>query len=158
MIPKVYIETTVISILTAWPSRDVVRAAQQQTTHEWWSRSAANYNRYISELVIIEAQAGDPVAANDRLEVVSTLPVLSVTEASTRLAETLLRQKALPQTEPRDALHVALAATHQMDYLLTWNFKHIANAVLREKIQSVCKTAGYHCPVICTPDELLESS
>ncbi len=152
---SVYIETTVVSYLTAWPSRDLVRAAQQQITRDWWDKHRPKFDLYAAELVLIEAAAGNPEAAAQRLAVLRDLPLLDTTGEALDLAGALLASAALPETAERDALHVGVAAVHGMDFLLTWNCRHLANAVLRDKIEEVCENAGLRPPKICTPEELL---
>jgi len=155
MKPRVYLETTIPSYLTAWPSRDLVRAAHQQITRDWWDRRRAVFELYISQVVLRECQAGDATAAAERLKVLQDLPLLEQTEEATRLAQALVDRVPLPERAAVDALHVAIAAVHGVDYLLTWNCTHIANATLRDPIESVCRENGYEPPAICTPDELL---
>jgi hypothetical protein len=158
MPPTVYIETTVVSYLTAWPSRDLVRAAHQQITREWWAAQRQRFELYTSEVVRIEAAAGDATAAAERLVALDPLPLLDVTPAATALAGALIAEQAFPPNEARDALHVAVATVHGMDYLLTWNFKHIANAQMQDRIVEVCQRHGYRPPVICSPEALSEPS
>jgi hypothetical protein len=153
MKPRVYVETTVPSYLTAWPSRDLIRAAQQQITREWWDRRAS-FDLFISRLVLVECQAGDATAASDRLAALSGVPLLEQTEAVAALADALVRGVPLPPRAAADALHIATAALHGMQYLLTWNCTHLANATMRPKIEAVCRAAGYEAPLICTPQEL----
>jgi len=155
MKPRVYLETTIPSYLTAWPSRDLVRAAHQQITRDWWDRRRAEFELYISQVVLRECQAGDATAAAERLKILQDLPLLEQTEEATRLAQALVDRVPLPERAAVDALHVAIAAVHGVDYLLTWNCTHIANATLRDPIESVCRENGYEPPAICTPDELL---
>jgi hypothetical protein len=155
MKPRVYLETTIPSYLTAWPSRDLVRAAHQQITRDWWDRRRAEFELYISQVVLRECQAGDATAAAERLKILQDLPLLEQTEEATRLAQALVERVPLPERAAVDALHVAIAAVHGVDYLLTWNCTHIANATLRDPIESVCRENGYEPPAICTPDELL---
>jgi hypothetical protein len=155
MKPRAYLETTIPSYLTAWPSRDLVRAAHQQITRDWWDKQRMEFELYISQVVLRECQAGDASAAAERLKVLQDLPLLEQTEEATRLAQALVEQVPLPERAAVDALHVAIAAVHGMDYLLTWNCTHIANARLRDPIESVCRGTGYEPPAICTPDELL---
>jgi predicted nucleic acid-binding protein len=155
MKPSVYLETTIPSYLTAWPSRDLVRAAHQQITRDWWDKRRAEFELYISQVVLRECQAGDATAAAERLKVLQDLPLLEQTEEATRLAQALVDRVPLPERAAVDALHVAIAAVHGVDYLLTWNCTHIANATLRDPIESVCRENGYEPPAICTPDELL---
>ena len=155
MKPRVYLETTIPSYLTAWPSRDLVRAAHQQITRDWWDRRRAEFELYISQVVLRECQAGDVTAAAERLKILQDLPLLEQTEEATRLAQALVDRVPLPERAAVDALHVAIAAVHGVDYLLTWNCTHIANATLRDPIEYVCRANGYEPPAICTPDELL---
>jgi hypothetical protein len=156
MKPRLYLETTIPSYLTAWPSRDLVRAAHQQTTREWWEQRRAEFDLFVSQIVVRECQGGDPIAAEKRLEIIRDLPLLEQTAESLSLAESLLREVPLPKQAAVDALHIAVSAVHGMDYLLTWNCTHIANASLRFRIDSVCLEGGYEPPIICTPDELLQ--
>ncbi len=153
MKPTVYIETTIPSYLTAWPSRDLVRAAHQEITREWWARRE-QYELYSSRLVIAECQSGDQEAAADRLKVLTGIPLLEQRNEAGELAEALLRGVPLPGKAASDALHIATAAVHGMLYLLTWNCRHIANVTLRPWIEAVCRAAGYEPPLICTPEEL----
>ena len=156
MKPKVYLETSIISYFTSRPSRDLIIAAHQQITHDWWENHRHNFDLYVSQLVIEEAEAGDEVAAQRRLRALSGIPLLSLTEESVHLAEKLVRDGPIPPKAVVDAFHIAVATFHGMDYLLTWNFKHIANAVMRSGIEQICRMAGYEPPIICTPQELLE--
>jgi PIN domain len=152
---RIYLETTIPSYLTAWPSRDLVRAAHQQITRDWWDKRRTEFELYISQIVVQECQAGDETAAAERMKVLQDLPLLEQTEEAMQLAQALVDHVPLPKRAAVDALHVALAAVHGMDYLLTWNCTHIANATLREPIESVCRANGYDPPAICTPDQLL---
>jgi hypothetical protein len=153
---KVYLETTVVSYLTARPSRDLRVAAHQQVTSEWWTSKRDQFDVYVSQLVLEEAAVGDEDAAARRLEQVQDIGLLALTGASLELAERLIADGAVPRDAQEDALHIAVAAVHGMDYLLTWNCRHIANATMRTRIQATCADAGYDAPVICTPEELLE--
>ena len=155
MKPRVYLETTIPSYLRAWPSRDLVRAAHQQITREWWHQRRTQFEVFISQVVLRECQAGDPTAAADRLEVLQELSLLEQTDEATKLAQGLVEQVPLPDRAAVDALHIAIASVHGMDYLLTWNCTHIANATLRDPIESVCRAGGFEPPTICTPEELL---
>lgn len=149
----VYLETSIVSYLTALGSRDLVRAAHQELTRSWWE-SRDNYALFASQLVIDEASAGDLTAANRRLEALSGIPLVGLTEEVTMLAMRLVRDGGVPAKAQVDAFHMASATAHGIDYLLTWNCKHIANASLRGKIESICKAAGYQPSTICTPFEL----
>ena len=156
MRPRVYIETTVISYLTARPARDVVVAGHQQSTRDWWELASRRFELVVSELVRQEAGIGDRDAARARLSILDSLATLDASAGSDALAETLVRTAAVPQTAIRDAAHIAIAAVNGVEYLVTWNFRHIANAVARPLIESACRTAGYEPPTICTPEELME--
>ena len=153
MNPKTYIETSIVSYLTAWPSRDIVRAAHQQVTRDWWA-THGSFDLFTSQFVLDEAAAGDEGAASGRLAALEDAVLLEVTEDAIILAENLVAGGALPPKARVDALHVAMAAVHGMDYLLTWNCKHIANASLRGRIEDLCRAAGFEPPIICTPLEL----
>lgn len=156
MKPKVYLETSIISYLTSRPSRDLIIAANQQITQEWWQLRRSAFELYISELVIQEASAGDKIAAQQRLQVLEDIPELKLSEEIVTLAERLVKDGSFPQNAVEDALHIAIATLNGVDYLLTWNFKHLANATMRYKIERVCRLLGYEPPIICTPQELLE--
>ena len=151
---RVYVETTIPSYLTAWPSRDLIRAAEQRQTALWWARRA-EYELVGSELLLQECGAGDPDAAAARIAAVAGLPVLEQGPDAAALAETLVRDVPLPPNAVADATHIALAAVHGIELLVTWNCRHIANAVLRPRVEAVCRAAGYEPPAICTPAELL---
>lgn len=155
MKPKVYIETSVVSYLAAWRNPDLIMAANQEITKEWWE-SRNQFNLYLSELVIQEASAGNSDAAKRRLSLLEGIPEIDITEEVEAFAVALLNKVPLPQKANIDALHIAVAAVGGMDYLLTWNCKHIANATLRPKIEAVSRELGYEPPIICTPQELWE--
>ena len=158
MKPTVYTETSVVSYLTARPSRDIVTAAYQEVTREWWRDAPERFRLFASALVIAEAGAGDAEAARSRLAALEALGVLNVTQDTEELTLELLDLNAVPRQAAGDATHIAIAATHGIDYLVTWNFRHIANAAMRARIESVCRQAGYQPPVICTPGELQEGT
>lgn len=154
MKPKVYVETTVVSI--AWPSRDVIVAAHQQITDEWWRTKRQLFELFASQLVLREAQAGDKDMALRRLLALEEAELLEVTEEALALTEHLINQGALPRKAAEDAVHIAVAVVNGLDYLITWNCRHIANAKMRDKIEQVCRALGYEPVIICTPEELLE--
>ncbi|MDN5869556.1 MAG: type II toxin-antitoxin system VapC family toxin [Nitrococcus sp.] len=156
MKPKLYVETSVISYLTSRPSRDIVTAARQELTRQWWSDKRSGYDLYISGFVISEALPGDSNAAAQRLEAIDAIPAIELSETAARLAEALLRAGPLPEKAVLDALHIAAAVSGGVDYLLTWNFKHLANATIRAEIERRCRSRGYEPPIICTPEELME--
>jgi hypothetical protein len=152
---KVYLETTVISYLTALPSRDIVQAAHQQITREWWG-SRDRFELFVSEAVLQEAARGNAEAAARRLAALEGLPVLAVGAEVSELAERFVQVSAIPAKAAIDAVHIAVAVVSGMDYLLTWNCTHIANAAIRAKIEHTCRSAGLQPPIICTPEELME--
>ncbi len=152
--PSVYVETSVISYLASRPSRDVIVAGHQQITLEWWD-ARDDWRLFISPLVLREAGGGDAEAATRRLSFAQGLAVLPITDAAQTLATVLLAGAALPAKAAEDALHIAIAAVHRMEYLLTWNCRHIANASKRLMIATLCEQQGYRPPIICTPEELL---
>lgn len=156
MKPRLYMETSIISYLTARPSTDMVTTVRQQTTQEWWEMRRKSFDIFVSRLVWSEAEDGDVEAAKRRLKVLKPLRWLQVKRDTAELARALVQSRALPENAKEDALHIALAASHGMHFLLTWNFTHINNAATEEHIKSVCEEQGCHCPVICTPDELGE--
>jgi len=153
---SVYIETSIPSYLTARPSWDVRATAWQQLTIQWWEQEKPKYELFTSELVLTEAGAGDPDAAKRRLDSLVDLPELTISDEVKVLAARLVADGGIPAHAEADALHVATASVHAMDYLLTWNCKHLANAAHRQQIETLVDAAGYVCPVICTPEELLE--
>ena len=158
MAERVYIETTVVSYLTARANRDVVIAGHQQITQEWWDTRRESYELCISQLVRNEAGAGDALAAQERLEVLKPMTVLEISDESLDLAKELIKAGALPAKAADDALHIAVAAMNGIPFLLTWNCRHLANATMRPVIESVCAGKGVKTPIICTPEELLESN
>jgi hypothetical protein len=145
---SVYIETTIPSYLTAWRNPELVMAANQEATKCWWDTARLQYDIFISQIVVQESGEGDPKAAKRRLEVIDGLPELDISEAVENLANQLLSDNAIPESAKTDALHIAVATVHGIDYLLTWNCKHIANATIRPKIEAVCRECGYEPPVI----------
>ena len=151
----VYIETSVISYLTAHLSRDLLTTAHQQITREWWDKHRLRFELFISLLVEEEAKRGDREAASRRVGVIADLPRLEIVEEAYALAKDLIAAGALPPSAQDDAAHIALAAVHNMDYLLTWNCRHIDNAENKPLVRSVCAAHGYTCPEICTPEELM---
>jgi hypothetical protein len=155
MKPRIYVETTVVSYLVARPSRDLVVAAHQQITREWWDTRGDRFELYVSQAAVREAGSGNAEAAALRLNAIRDLPRLALTEQAVQLAQAFLNRGALPPKAEEDALHIAMATVHGMDYLMTWNCRHIANAEVQRAIASVCLLFGYAIPVICTPEELM---
>ena len=155
MKPKAYLETTIISYLTAASSRDVVIAGHQQITRNWWDRRN-RFELYVSAAVVDEVARGDAAVARRRLAVLHDLPVLDLSAGVHQLAARLISKHAVPAPALVDAVHIAVAAVNEIDYLLTWNCRHIANAAVRGKIEETCRAEGLRAPVICTPEELME--
>jgi hypothetical protein len=151
----VYVETSIISYLTGRLTRNVIVTAHQQLTRRWWNSRRHRYELFISQLVLQEAGEGNPNMANQRLVTVRNLPVLAVTQEAVGLAERLMQFRSLPAKARVDALHIGIAAVHGMEYLLTWNCRHIANARMRTRIETVCRESGYEPPIMCTPEELM---
>ena len=158
MKPTVYIETTVIGYLTSRFRSDVTVAGHQNTTREWWTNAADRFSLLASQLVVLECSAGDADAAQERREALQHVQLLQTTPEAEKLANALMAGHAVPISHPEDALHIALATVNGVEYLVTWNFRHIANATARIAIERVCREAGYEPPVICTPEELLEAN
>lgn len=156
MKPKVYVETTVVSYLFGRPSRDVIVAAHQQITDEWWRTKRESFELFASQLVLRESQAGDKEMAQKRVLALEETQLLEVTEEALTLAERLISQGPLPRNAVEDAMHIAVAVVNGLDYLITWNCKHIANAKMRDRIGQVCRSLGYEPVTLCTPEELLE--
>lgn len=150
----VYLETSVLSYLTSRPSRDLIVAGHQAVTRDWWERRRADFSLFVSQPVLDESAAGDPDAAARRLDALQGIEVLEVTDDAVDFAAQLIQQSIVPEKAAIDALHVALACTNGIHYLLTWNCKHIANAERFEGIAMSCVAHGYKAPIICTPDEL----
>jgi hypothetical protein len=152
---SVYLETTFISYLVARPSRDLHVAAHQQTTQEWWANRRSEFECSVSQVVIDEASAGDPAEVQKRLAIIGGLPALEITEDADLLTQAIIAAGMLPTHAVRDAAHVAVTAVHAIDYLLTWNCKHLANAQIARRIALACEKLGHRMPIICTPEELM---
>jgi len=154
-LPKLYVETTIPSYLTARRSKDLRLAADQEATTEWWEEQRSEYNLYVSAAVLAEAGEGEPMFAAKRLAVLEGIPELRVSEDVTELAARLLTDQIIPKAAEADAAHLAFAAVHRVDFLLTWNCRHIHNLKLERRIEAACRALGFVCPIICTPAELL---
>lgn len=155
---RVYIETSVVSYLASRPSRDLVVAGRQQLTHTWWEVRRPVFDLVISQVVLDEVSEGNPDAAQRRLTFIADLPSLDVTAEAAELAAILIERVPLPTQAAADAAHIAVAAYHGVDFLMTWNVAHIANAALRRRVEDVCRDQGYGAPILCTPDELMEDA
>ena len=157
MNPSAYIETSVVSYLTARPSRDMVVAAYQEVTREWWQGAADRFRLVASELVLAECGAGDVNAARTRLQALQGISILRTSRDAESLTRLLLDGGAIPHEAAADAAHIAMAVVNGVEYLVTWNFRHIANATMRARIEHICRQSGFEPPTICTPNELTET-
>ena len=155
MSETVYIETSILGYLTARPSRDVVVAANIEITREWWDTRRSDFQLYSSQAVVKETSQGDAQIASQRLEILRNLALLELNQSVLDLAENFLGRSNLPAKADVDAVHIAAATVHGMDYLLTWNCKHIANAQIQRKLAEISFDLGYELPILCTPYELL---
>jgi hypothetical protein len=152
---RVYLETTVVSYLTARPSRTVITAAHQQITLAWWERRRHDFDLVVSELVLREAEGGDPEMARRRLAALAGVPRLALTESALLPSTEFVQRRLLPEKAAEDGMHIAIATVHHVDYLLTWNCAHIANPEIQEKLAEFLFEKGFVLPFICTPEELL---
>lgn len=153
---KVYVETTVVSDVTALPTNDLALVGRQVATREWWKTASDRFDLFVSATVRREAGNGDSDAARRRLDALVALPDLPLNDEVLSLARKLVEAKAVPLKFREDAMHIAFAAVGRMDYLVSWNFRHITNAQMIPKIKKVCADNGYVCPEICTPQMLQE--
>jgi len=158
MKPTLYLETSVVSYYTGRPSRDLIVAGRQQITRDWWENERHNYSLYVSALVLQECQRGEPEAVKRRRQALKGIRLLGTTVRTEELAEALVKNGPIPAEYPEDALHIAVAATNAVVYLLTWNFRHINNATMKSDVARIIARFGFECPVICTPEELLGGS
>lgn len=157
MKPTVYLETTIISYLAARPSRDLVTAAHQQITRDWWEQARHGFEIFISPVVLDEISRGDAAAAGLRRNLVASFPLLEVVPEVGDLAEVYFAKFNLPEKARADAFHLALATWHGMEYLLSWNCTHIVSGRVRRWIEEVNTSNGVRTPVLCTPEELMEA-
>jgi hypothetical protein len=152
----VYLETTFISYFVSMPARDLVVAAHQQVTRDWWKLRGDQFRCVVSAVVMDEISIGDAAEVKKRLEFVTPLDVLAASEDAESLAQAIIDDGVLPKKAVRDAAHIAVATVHGVQFLLTWNCKHLANAQVSRRIQKICDKHGFEMPLICTPEELLE--
>ncbi|MBN3925304.1 type II toxin-antitoxin system VapC family toxin [Nostoc sp. NMS4] len=155
MSETVYIETSIVGYLTARPSNNLILMANLEATREWWDTRRDQFMLYISQVVLDEVARGDTEIATKRLEIVRDFPLLEISEAVQNLAGQFLAKSSLPPKAADDALHIAAATVYGLDYLLTWNCKHIANAQIQKKLAQISLDAGYELPTLCTPYELM---
>lgn len=155
--PAIYLDTTVISYLTARLSRDILIARRQRLTQVWWRRYRHNHLLRVSECVYREAEDGDLTASKARLESLAGILVLPFDPLSECLSAKLVGNGRLPEKAQTDAEHIAIAAVNAIPLLVTWNCKHLANAVIHRSIVRACEIEGFRCPEICTPEQLMRT-
>ncbi len=152
---RVYIETSIVSYLTSRPTADLLAAAWQKATVDWWETQRHRFELFTSEVTHEEAGRGDASAAARRLEALSGIPLLEITDAAREVAKALISEGGIPSTATDDALHMAISSVHRTDYLLTWNFRHLDNAETKPTIRAILISRGWPPPEICTPQELM---
>ncbi|MFM7788749.1 MAG: type II toxin-antitoxin system VapC family toxin [Microcystis panniformis] len=155
MSETVYIETSILGHLTARPTENLILAANIKTTQDWWDEYSSSLVLYVSEIVEDEASRGDSTIATQRQNLLQSLIFLDLTEEAIALAQEFLQQSNLPPKASNDALHMALATVYGLDYLLTWNCKHMANAQIQRKLSQISLELGYRLPFVCTPYEFI---
>ena len=155
---RIYIESTIPSYVVARPARDLLQAARQQLTRDWWELKRDKHELFTGQLVLDEIAFGEPEMAKHRIELVSSLTLLESTEEAGKLTRSIMDSRLLPAKAEGDGAHIALATVHKMDILLTWNCRHIANAFIRGRLRQLIGACGYSTPTICTPEELLQES
>ena len=151
---KIYIETSVVSYYVSRSSRNLITAGHQATTNDFWD-ILDKYEVYISDVVIQEVSRGDNIQAEKRLDAICNFPALKVDDRTKALAKALLSGRAIPEKYPEDALHIAIAARHGIDVIVTWNFKHINNPFTRMMVRQILENNDYPCPEICSPEEFI---
>ena len=152
----VYIETSVISYLSAKPSRDLIVAAHQQITIDWWENALPHYDAFVSPVVLEEISRGDADAVQSRLEKIASFPVLEVLPEVRNLADAYFSELDIPEKARADSYHLAIAAWHGIDFLVSWNCTHIVNGRIKMMIEEINARQGIRTPIICTPEELME--
>jgi len=155
---RVYIESTSPSYIVARPARDLLQAARQQLAKDWWNSERNKHELFTSQAVLDEIALGEAAMARQRLDLIADLKLVDMTEDARALTKSILASRILPATADRDAAHIALASVHEMDMLLTWNCRHIANATIQTPLRRLVAVAGFALPVICTPEELIEAN
>lgn len=150
----VYIETSILGYLTARSTRNLIVAANIEITKEWWEFSRSSFELFTSQAVVNEVARGDVVIADKRLKILQGFRLLEINQAVKSLATQFLSRSNLPPKADIDAIHIATATVHGLDYLLTWNCKHIANAQIQKKLAQISLELNYKLPLLCTPYEL----
>lgn len=154
---RIYIESTIPSYVVARPARDLLQAARQQLTRDWWEFQRGKHELLTSQIVLDEIAFGEKDMARLRLELLHGVPLLRVTDAAKEFARQVLTSGLLPASADRDAVHIALASAYEMDILLSWNCRHIANGAIQARLRRLADTAGFTLPVLCTPEELMSN-
>ena len=154
MAKSVYIDTSVVSYLTARPTLDMMTAARQVETIEWWTMESRHFDLFSSEVAIEEASRGNADAAKRRVEVLREMTILTLNDDAAELALALVTGRAVPAEAKVDADHIAIATVNNIDYILTWNLSHIANSVTIPIISEICEREGYNRPIITIPSML----
>ena len=151
---RIYIESTIPSYVAARPARDLLQAARQQLTKDWWDLKRANHELFCSQIVLDEIASGERDMAQQRLDAMAQIKLLDLTDEANALTKDILASGLLPVDADRDAAHIALATVHEMDILLSWNCRHIANAAIQARLRRLVEASGFTLPVLCTPEEL----
>lgn len=155
---RVYIESTIPSYIVARPARDLLQAARQQITQDWWESKRSRHELFTSQLVLDEIGFGELAMARRRLDLVAGIALLKATDEARELTLNIMASGLLPTKAGGDAAHISLATVHEMDILLTWNCRHIANAAIQTKLRQLVEASGFVLPVLCTPEEIFENS
>ena len=154
--PRAYIESSVPSFYAARPSRQLALLAKQQATKDWWDAGWSGLEIVTSLETLDEIARGESEKAKERVELVADLPLLEVNEDVADIANDLVLSGIVPDKAASDAIHIAIASVHRVEFLVTWNFKHIANPFLRERIRELITKNGFQMPTMCSPEELLD--
>lgn len=152
-----YIETTIPSYYVARTSDSLLQAAKQAATRRWWDEGCSGFDLFTSLETIDEAAKGDPLMADDRLNLLKGIALLPLPDAGLELAASLVSAGIVPSKAASDAIHIAVSSVHRIEYLVTWNFKHIANPFIRDRLRLAVSNAGFELPVMCSPEELLQN-
>jgi hypothetical protein len=152
---RVYIESTIPSYLVARPASDAIQRGYQQVTQDWWELKREAHELFTSQVVLDEIALGDPASARLRLDAMASIDELRVTDEALALTVRILSSGLLPASADRDASHIAISSVYEMDVLLTWNCRHIANASIQGRLRQLVQAAGYTLPQLCTPVEMM---
>jgi predicted nucleic acid-binding protein len=152
---RIYLDTSVISYFVARPSKDVIQQAHQKLSKEWWRQFHARHQLYISVYVLDEIEKGNKEAAAKRLKAIEGLPILDTSDSVERLAKVILKELSIPEKSRLDGYHLAIAALNSQDYIVSWNFKHMANSRVRSVFKMICSEEGIICPEISSPEEMI---